>query len=210
MDPSPKPALKSPLPPNACTRALERTVRVIGIACGWWLIGMSLLTCTEMLGRKVLGFSLQGVDEIGSYTFAVITAFGFSYALLTRGHTRVDFLVARLPAGVRGPLNAISAITLGAMAAFFAWRAWFVLAESIDLKSTAQTPLSTPLWIPQTAWFAAYALFAVVALATAGHAAWLAVRGRWDAVNAAYGPQTLEEEIEAEAAIHVEHKEPRP
>lgn len=196
--------MKSSLPRNPFTNSLESLIRGTCIAAGWWLIGISVLTCVEMLGRKVFGFSLQGVDEVGSYTFAVVTALGFSYALVTRGHTRVDFLVSRLPPTQRALLNWLAMVTLGAMAAFFAYRAYFVVAESIDLKSTAPTPLATPLWIPQTAWFAAYVLFAVTALAAAAHACALGLRGKWDELNASYGPQTLEEEIESEAAIHVD------
>jgi TRAP-type C4-dicarboxylate transport system permease small subunit len=196
--------MKSSLPRNPFTNGLESLIRGVCIAAGWWLIGISVLTCVEMLGRKVFGFSLQGVDEIGSYTFAVVTALGFSYALFTRGHTRVDFLVSRLPPSQRAMLNWFAMVTLGAMAAFFAYRAYFVVAESIDLKSTAPTPLATPLWIPQSVWFAAYVLFALTALSAAVHACALAVRGAWDDLNASYGPQTLEEEIESEAAIHVE------
>ena len=196
--------MKSSLPRNPFTNGLESLIRGVCIAAGWWLIGISVLTCVEMLGRKVFGFSLQGVDEIGSYTFAVVTALGFSYALFTRGHTRVDFLVSRLPPTQRAVLNWFAMVTLGAMAAFFAYRAYFVVAESIDLKSTAPTPLATPLWIPQSVWFAAYVLFAITALSAAVHACTLAIRGAWDDLNASYGPQTLEEEIESEAAIHVE------
>ena len=47
-------------------------------------------------------------------------------------------------------------------------------------------------------------LFAVTALAAAAHACALGLRGKWDELNTNYGPQTLEEEIESEAAIHVE------
>ena len=196
--------MKSSLPSNPYTRGLESCIRAICIAAGWWLIAVSVLTCVEMLGRKVFGFSLQGVDEVGSYTFAVVTAFGFSYALVTRGHTRVDFLVSRLPPTPRAVLNWVAMVTLAAMAVFFAYRAYFVLAESIALKSTAPTPLATPLWIPQSAWFFAYLMFAITALTAALHASVLAMRGAWQNLNTAYGPQTLEEEIESEAAIHVE------
>lgn len=196
--------MKSSLPQNPFTRGLESVVRAICIACGWWLIGISVLTCVEMLGRKVFGFSLQGVDEVGSYTFAVVTAFGFSYALITRGHTRVDFLVSRFAPKQRALINWFAMVTLAAMAAFFAYRAYFVLEQSIDLKSTAPTPLATPLWIPQSVWFVAYAIFALTALTAALHACLLAARGGWEELNASYGPQTLEEEIESEAAIRVE------
>ena len=115
--------MQSILPFDPLARTLHRIVGFFVIACGWWLMGLSVATCVEMLGRKVFAFSLQGVDEIGSYTFAVVGAFGFSYALITRGHTRVDFLLSRFSGTQRGLLNFTAMITLAAMGLFFVYRA---------------------------------------------------------------------------------------
>src|SRR5688500_20404614 len=125
--------MQSVLPRNLFTRSLEAVVEFFAIVCGWWLLGLSVLTCIEMLGRKVFGFSLQGVDEIGSYTFAVVGAFGFSYALLTRGHTRVDFLLSRFKRTQRGVLNFVAMVTLAAMALFFVYR-----DSAVDRKSDVE------------------------------------------------------------------------
>jgi TRAP-type mannitol/chloroaromatic compound transport system permease small subunit len=196
--------MRSILPSNRLTRTLQGIVEFFTIACGWWLIALSVLTCTEMLGRKVFGFSLQGVDEIGSYTFAVVGAFGFSYTLITRGHTRVDFLLSRFSAKQRGILNFTAMITLAAVAVFFVYRAFDVLAESISLGSTAASPLATPLWLPQSIWLFAYIVFAVTALVAAGYACSLLAARAWGKLNNRYGPQTLEEEIESETTIHID------
>jgi len=195
--------MRSVLPSNAFTRAFQGVIDALAIACGWWLIALSALTCVEILGRKFFGFSLQGVDEIGSYTFAIITAFGFSYALVTAGHTRVDFLLSRFRPEVQALLNAAAMVTLAAMAGLAAYRAWHVLADSRALLSTAPTPLATPLWWPQSIWFAAWALFALAAVFAAAHACVLLAAGRVKELNKRYGPQTLEEEIESEAPVHL-------
>jgi TRAP-type C4-dicarboxylate transport system permease small subunit len=195
--------MRSVLPSNAFTRAFQGVIDALVIACGWWLIALSALTCVEILGRKFFGFSLQGVDEIGSYTFAIITAFGFSYALVTAGHTRVDFLLSRFGPLTRALLNGAAMVTLAAMAGLAAYRAWHVLADSRALLSTAPTPLATPLWWPQSIWFAAWALFALAAGLAAAHACSLLAAGRVKELNQRYGPQTLEEEIEAESALHL-------
>lgn len=191
------------LPRTRFARTLEGIVDVLTVACGWWLIGLSIATCVEMAGRKLFGFSLQGVDEIGGYTFAVVSAIGFSYALLTRGHTRVDFFVSRFSVTRRAALNLAATLTLAAMGAFALYRAFFVLAETIDLKAAAPTPLATPLWIPQGAWVAAYLVFAVAALAAAADALRLAKSGSWAELNRRHGPQTLEEEIESETTLRL-------
>jgi TRAP-type C4-dicarboxylate transport system permease small subunit len=198
------PSLRSQLPSTRFTRGLQNVVEVLTIACGWWLIGLSIMTCVEMIGRKLFAFSLQGVDEIGAYTFAIVSAIGFSYALITRGHTRVDFLVSKFSEKTRAALNFTAIVTLAAIAVFAAYRAYQVLVETIDLGSTAASPLATPLWIPQSLWVLGFAVFAVMASIAAAYACILLLAKNWPELNRRYGPQTLEEEIESETMLHIE------
>lgn len=191
------------LPRSRFTRSLERVIDVTAIACGWWLLFLSVLTCVEILGRKFFGFSLQGVDEIGSYTFAIVTTFGFSYAVVCAGHTRVDFLLSRFAPRVRARLNLLAMLTLAALAVFAFYRACHVLADSRGFMSTAPTPMATPLWYPQSIWVAAWALFSVTAVTAAGYAGWLALRRDWAELNKRFGPTTLEEEIESESTVRL-------
>jgi len=182
---------------NRVWRGFSALVRFFTLASGWWLIALSVVTCFEMAVRKLFSFSLQGVDEVGAYTLAVISAFGFSYALLMRGHTRVDFLLSRLPVRLQATLNTLAMATLAAVAVFAAWRAWAVLSESIEFDSHSTSPLQTPLWLPQSLWFTGYLLFAIAAATMAAHACWLLTRDH-ARLNRVYGPPTLDEEIEAE------------
>ena len=187
------------MPDNLFSRWLGRGVDVLVILSGWWLIAFSLASCFEMVSRKLFAFSLQGIDEVGGYTLAVTSAIGFSYTLITRGHTRVDFLVSKMPVPVRAGLNWLAMATLAALTLFALYRGSNVLSESIEFQSTATTPLQTPMWIPQSLWLLGYALFAILATYLAVHATVLLLKGRLDDLNRAYGPQTLDEEIEAEA-----------
>jgi TRAP-type mannitol/chloroaromatic compound transport system permease small subunit len=195
--------VKTLLPPGLTSRTLTRVADWTVIACGWWLIALAATTCIEMLGRKVLGFSLQGVDEIGSYTYAIVGAFGFAFTLITRSHTRVDFLLSRLPAGGRAALNLLAMLSLALLALLCLWRAANVVLESRDLGSSAATPLATPMWIPQTLWLLGYLTFALTAVWAAFDAARLMARGGVEELNGRFGPQTLEEEIEAESEVQL-------
>jgi TRAP-type mannitol/chloroaromatic compound transport system permease small subunit len=187
------------MPPNPATRVLERAIDVLVLAVGWWLIALSVATCVEMVSRKLFAFSLQGVDEVGGYTLAIVGAIGFSYTLITRGHTRIDFLVSKMPERARSVLNMLAMVTLAGMVVFAVSRGWVVLSESIEFQSHSTTPLQTPMWVPQSMWLTGWALFAVVAVTMAVHSLALLLRGRHAELNKAYGPQTLEEEIESEA-----------
>jgi TRAP-type mannitol/chloroaromatic compound transport system permease small subunit len=138
--------MKYLLPPGRSSRWLAGACDGAVIACGWWLIALSVVTCIEMLGRKLLGFSLQGVDEVGAYTYGLVGAFGFAYTLVTRSHTRVDFLLSRFAPAVRAWLNLGAMLSLTAVALLCVWRAWAVVHESVEMHSTAATPLATPMW----------------------------------------------------------------
>lgn len=183
--------------PDHLRRAAAATARAGAIIGGWWLLFFSALTCVEIVGRKLFSFTLYGIDEIGGYTLAVVCALGFSYALVHRSHTRVDIVLSRLPAGARAALNAASMVALGAVVAFATWRGYVEFMESVEFMSVANSPLQTPMWLPQGLWFAGLALFAAIALAFAADAVRLMLVD-WRRINRDYGPPTLAEEIEEE------------
>ena len=184
---------------NPLARWLEPPARAIAIIGGWWLLALAFLTVFEIFARKFFSFSLLGVDEIGAYTLAIFSTLSFAYALVVRSHTRVDFLLGHLPGPLRAVLNATAFVLLAALAIFAAWRGWAVLEESLLFQAHANSPLQTPLWLPQGAWLAGLVAFALVAGLFAAHAVAL-LFVNWRLVNRWYGPMTLDEEIATEAS----------
>ncbi len=184
---------------NPIARYVEGPARWVALAGGWWLLALSLLTCAEILLRKFASISLQGVDEIGGYTLAVFSSLSFAWALVAKSHARVDFLLGRMPASVRALLNACAYGMLAAFATYAAMRGWTVLEESIEFQARANSPLQTPLWIPQGAWLAGLVVFAISAGAYAAHALWLLLVNH-TRLNDLYGPMTLDEEVATEAS----------
>ena len=195
--------------PNPVSRFFAPPARFLAILSGWWLIALSFLTVAEILLRKFFSISLQGVDEIGGYTTAIVSAFGFASALMIKAHTRVDFLLGRMPALLRAVLNTLAYGLLAGMAIYGAWRGWSVLEESIEFQAHANSPLQTPLWLPQGAWMIGLLLFALSAGAMAAHAFWLLLSDRVR-LNLFYGPLTLDEEIEAEMGTILEREGKQP
>ena len=190
---------------NPLARALMPVARAAAILCGWCLLLVAALTCVEIVARKLFDFSLHGIDEIGGYTLALVCAFGFSYALLRGSHTRIDIVQPLLPARVRATLNVVAMAALAAIALFAAWRGLGELLVSIELKSVANSPLQTPMWLPQGLWFAGIAMFAIVALALAGHAVFLFLTNRREA-NRYYGHSISAEVLdEVPTRIRAEH-----
>ena len=180
---------------NPVERWCAPVVRIFSLAAGYAVLAITLVIGVEILLRRLFGVSLQGADEYGGYMLATITAIGAAYALLERGHTRIEILMEHLPQSLRAVLNLASALAMAAMAGFLAWRATVAMLESIEYGSLSGTPLMTPLWMPQAVWVAGMVLFALVAGVTALHALALSF-GDWRAINRWYGIRTLDEEID--------------
>jgi TRAP-type C4-dicarboxylate transport system permease small subunit len=191
-------------------KVLAPVARIVAIMCGWGLMGVSVLTCIEIIGRRFFSFSFQGIDEVSGYAMAVVSAAGFTYALGTRAHMRITLLFPYLPPVARSVLNVVALLTLAAMAVFCAVRGFAEVQASIGVEKgdwwdpaiwrRANTPMQTPLWIPQALWFAGLALFATAATACAVHAIGLLFRDRYQ-LDRLYGPQTLDEEIKVETEL---------
>ncbi|MAM57075.1 MAG: hypothetical protein CMN25_07060 [Salinicola sp.] len=139
------------------TRGLSRlAARVIGLA----LLAVVIFIGVEILLRKLAGHSLSGVHEYSGYVLAVLSAWGISHTLLERAHIRIDVVHGRLPPLSQHALNIVSLLALNLVAWMIALNAYPVLAKSLTNGSTANTPLATPLWIPQLLWAAGYCWFA--------------------------------------------------
>lgn len=176
------------------TRYAGPVVRFASILCGWWLLGYCFLVVLDIVGRARFGLTLQGTDEIGGYTLAVTSAFGFAQTLLARRHTRIELIVQRLPRIPAAVLNLAAAIVIAGVAVFLLERGWAVLDESLEFMAVSNSPLQIPLWIPQGLWVIGLGLFAGIAVALAVQAV-LMLRDP-ARFNRLYGPPTIEEEIE--------------
>lgn len=141
---------------------LRRINDRIAIAVGLVLLACVVFTLIEIIARR-LGGSLGGVDEISGYVMAVTTSWGISYALTEQAHVRIDLLRQRLVPLGRAIFDILSLLCLSGTAIVVAWRGWGVLEKTLSTGARANTPLETPLWIPQTLWWAGWVWFALSA-----------------------------------------------
>lgn len=178
-------------------KAYAGIARISCIIAGWALMAISIGATLEVLSRKFLNLSFQGLDEIGGYMMAAVSAVGFAYALTTRSHMRVTLLFPYVSRSVQAWLNVIAMVTLAGMAVFCAYRGIYEVGESLSSLKRSNTPLQVPLWIPQAFWFYGMALFAFGTVLTAIDAISLLFTDR-STLNRLYGPQSLEEEISME------------
>ncbi|WP_108662450.1 TRAP transporter small permease subunit [Acuticoccus kandeliae] len=167
-------------------RALNRAAALLA---GGAVLLCAVFILVEIALRRA-GHSIGGSDEISGYVMAGITTWGFSYALIERAHVRIDMIRGRLPAPLRSTLDLIAITALAGVAVLVAVRGWPVLGRSIQNASRANTPLETPLWIPQLVWWSGLVWFAAMACLLALIGAGLILRRAFAEADAAIGPPT--------------------
>lgn len=161
---------------------LRRTNERLAVVAGLLLLASVTVTILDIIARRV-GLSLGGTDEFSGYAMAISTSWGISYALTCMAHVRIDLLRAKAAPLGRALLDAIAILALAGTALVIGYRVWPVLAKTLKSGATANTPLETPLWIPQSLWFAGWAWFAVSASVIAVAVVCYTAAGKFQAVN---------------------------
>lgn len=174
---------------------LARANRGVALLCGVVLLVTVGLIIIEIALRKLAGGVLGGTDEVSGYVMAGISAWGFGYALLERAHVRIDLLHRRLATRLQSALDLFALSALASVAILVSYHGWRVLGTTLERGSRANTPLETPLWIPQSVWVMGWTWFALCAVALLVCSIILIAKGRRTDALAAIG---LQDEVEAE------------
>lgn len=184
--------------------AFTEGVNRFGVWVGGTLLFLtSFMIALEVILRKVFSISMGGADELSSYVLAISCSWAFGYALLRKAHIRIDVLYARLPMKARFTCDFMALFSFIVYLAPLVYFAFLVVKTSWDRNSAANTPLQTPLWIPQGLWFAGLVVFLLTTLVLlAATVSRLAKHDRQGAQQL-LGPSTLEEEIEEESGVQM-------
>jgi TRAP-type C4-dicarboxylate transport system permease small subunit len=188
---------------NLLFSLLRRLSTVMAVLAGASVLILALLIVFDIVARRFAGFSVQGTDEIGGYVLALVASMGFAYVLFERGFTRIDLVVRLLPRALANIVNVLAYVSLAAVALFFAQKSVATYMDTLLFDSRANTPLQTPMWIPQGFWVAGMCFFALCSVLYALRAlVLLFVDG--DALAAEYGIARVEEEVSEIAEISAE------
>lgn len=172
----------------------EKLAVLLALCAGGAVALLAVLIFIDIIGRDFVGISVQGTDEIGGYVLAFVGSLGMALTLLRRGHPRIDLFFRFFPKVVGDALHVLAQIAIAGLAIFMTWHAWAELQTTLRFGSITNTPLQTPLWVPQSIWVVGTAFFAITACLTAGHAIYLLIRDR-SSVARFYGPVTIDEEV---------------
>ncbi len=179
----------------AAIRMIDRLSSAMALVAGMAVVVLSALIVFDVVSRRFFQYSVQGTDELGGYTLALIGSLGLTYTLLQRGHPRIDIALRHFPAPLRRVLHVLAYLALFGFAAFMTVHAFSEFGETIAFSTVTNTPLQTPLWAPQSFWVFGTTAFALSCLVLAAHGAFLLFTDP-EEVERRYGPITVEEEVQ--------------
>ncbi len=168
---------------------------------GITLFGSAVMISVEVVLRKLFSISMGGADEISGYAMAVSCSWAFAYALYRKAHIRIDVFYIKLPQWARHLLDLSALVLFAIYMVVFGWFAFQVFLISFTKGSTANTPLHTPLWIPQFVWVVGLILFTLSIFLLLAGAIYNLLRGNFKIAQKLCGATSLEEEIEEETIV---------
>lgn len=151
-----------PVWPSKVVGALVRINYAIAVICGVVLLVTAVYVLAEILLRRFVGRGLGGTDEISGYVMAGVAAWGFSYALVERAHVRIDVFTGLLPKAGRSFFDLLALLSINFVAVLVTYWGWRVVSTTLTRGSRSNTPLETPMWIPQSIWLAGWAWLTIV------------------------------------------------
>jgi TRAP-type C4-dicarboxylate transport system permease small subunit len=190
--------MPGPPPLEGIWRLTATVSRIFAWLGGALLLVAAVLVSTEVVSRKLLTVVYSGSDEIASYLFAVGTSWSLAHVLVTRGHVRIDALYGRLPLRIRAVLDIVALLTLGIVAATMVDRGFDLMQSNYVEWNRSNTPLRTPLSMPQIPWVFGLALFLFSICVALLRAAIALMRGDYPTLSQTAGVASQDEEIESE------------
>lgn len=117
----------------------EKTVAGIGslfnMVASAALVGMMLLTCTDVFMRYLFNNPITGTYDLVSLMGAVLVSFAMPYTMLKKGHVAVEILIQSLS---RGKQLVIETLTHLLGISLFLVLVWRAILLSWDMKAAGE------------------------------------------------------------------------
>ena len=135
-------------------------------AGGVVLSSMVTLVVISIVGRALFSRPVPGDFEIVALGTAVAVFLFLPYCYMQRGNVAVDIFISRMPARVQRAMDVLAASLFGLVAALFAWRTVYGLADTIRNGDISMI-LGFPVWVVYPFGVASFLLLAVCCFYTA-------------------------------------------
>ncbi|APX94233.1 TRAP transporter small permease protein [Halomonas sp. 1513] len=124
------------------------------------LVTVAMVTI-EVLSRRFMGRSAVHATELTGYIMAISASWSFAFTLMRKAHIRIDALYLNFPVKVRGVLDLIALLAMALFCILVTGAAFEITSDSYTGGATANTPLGTPIWIPQALWLLGLTWFSI-------------------------------------------------
>lgn len=121
----------------------------MGLTCGALYLALGFFVTVDVLGRKSGLFGTRVTDEIGGYFLAMAASWGMAYTLRTDAHVRIDVLLPHMPRWLRAFVDFLAMALMSLFSLLISFKLWQMVLQSVEYKTSSNSYLLTPLWIPQ-------------------------------------------------------------
>lgn len=184
---------------------LDRVLAGVQVGSLWFaraggvliLLTVGLVTI-EVVSRIIMGRSAVHATELTGYITAISASWSFAYTLMCKAHIRIDALYLNFSMKVRGVLDLIALLAMAMFSILVVDAVFSVISDSYSGGSTANTPLGTPLWMPQALWMVGLVWFGFAVCMVSLRALFSLLGGDAEGVQKLAGSPTLDELINEE------------
>ena len=126
------------------TRGIRRVSEGLNIIAGVGLVGMTVLTCADVVLR-LFRHPILGTYEIVGFMGALVAGFAMAYTTIERGHVAVEVLIMLLPRPLQTGVYLITHLLGSGLFALLSWESW---RYGNDLKAAGEVSLTLewPFW----------------------------------------------------------------
>ena len=144
-------------------KTLENLAKLCAILAGVLLVFITLMTCTSIVGRELIGNTIVGDFELSGAAAGAAIALFMPWCQFKRGNIMVDFFTAKASLSAQNKMERMGAFLLAVVMALMTWRT--VLGGMNAWTSHSGTMmLNFPEWIIYSAMVPPLALTALIAL----------------------------------------------
>ncbi len=181
---------------NVTVEFVSRVSRLFARVGGVLLLLTAVLVSLDVIARNIFHSSFFESYELATYGVALTITFGFSWALVSKAHIRIEVIYNALPLKPRCWLDILALGVLAVVVVVLTYWATHVVIDSFEMGARSNTTLAVPMALPQGLWLLGLIWFSITCIALLSVAVWGVLTKRYGEVQEHFGLASVEEEIE--------------
>jgi TRAP-type C4-dicarboxylate transport system permease small subunit len=144
-------------------KTLENLAKLCAILAGVLLVFITLMTCTSVAGRELVGKTIVGDFELSGAAAGAAIALFMPWCQFKRGNIMVDFFSAKASENTQNKMERMGALLLAVVMALMTWRT-ALGGLNTWANNSGTMMLGFPEWIIYSTMVPPLALTAIIAL----------------------------------------------